>query len=65
MKSILDPDFAYTPSYATDIRARFESIRRDNAKRQTKLRVHLERLRARDAVAPPNNVQPIRGPKPR
>jgi len=29
MKSILDPDFEYTPSVATDIRATFERVRRE------------------------------------
>jgi len=29
MKSILDPDFEYTPSVATDIRATFERICRE------------------------------------
>jgi hypothetical protein len=29
MKSILDPDFEYTPSVATDIRATFERVQRE------------------------------------
>jgi hypothetical protein len=29
MKSILDPDFEYTPSVETDIRATFERVRRE------------------------------------
>lgn len=36
MKSILDPSFRYTPSHATDIRKRFEEIRRQQEEERQK-----------------------------
>ena len=34
MKSVLDPSFKYTPAAATDIRRRFDAIRREQARVQ-------------------------------
>ena len=34
MKRILDPEFRYTPSYDTDVRATFERARRERDQRR-------------------------------
>ena len=34
MKRILDPEFRYTPSYDTDLRATFERARRERDQRR-------------------------------
>ena len=37
MRSILDKDFVYTPSHATDIRRTFAKVRREQQKRDATL----------------------------
>jgi len=53
MRSILDPSFRYTPSFATDLKKTFARIRRQN-----------EQSSARIADAPRNvaSIVKIRGP---
>lgn len=36
MKTILDPDFKYTPSHSTDLRKTFTRIRREQREAQAK-----------------------------
>ncbi len=57
MKSILDPDFRYVPSFGTDLRKTFERVRREALESRVRHAVDLKvlRLAAQKRASVPRN----------